>query len=210
MSPLMTRNREAPRQNFYVETRNVVPLQSEFKPAMKVLSRKPAPTVIARKDPVTGIEKLKIQDDEDDEEETKPKALTMEERQAKAQKDREEKQRKYEEARERLFGTSSASAPSSNSHNRATPSPSRVPADRSRGRGRGSSRPTSASGQKSRQLYDPTYSPKPDSSRGHRQENIRPISPSKAIEQEQVLRQPRGPDGSGRGGHGFGRAGKRP
>ena len=196
---------EAPKHNFVVETRNSVPLQSEFKPAVTVLSRKPAPTVIAKKDPVSGIDKLTIEDDDEDDE-TKPKPLTLEERQAKAAKEREEKQRKYEEARERLFGTSGSVSGSGSNTPRATPSPSRASADKNKGRRRGS-HPTSSSGSKSRHLYDPNYAHKPDYVQ--KKENTVPDS-SKTGDEEQVVRQPRGPDSSGRDGHGFGRLRKSP
>ncbi|KAL9104953.1 MAG: hypothetical protein Q9187_008842, partial [Circinaria calcarea] len=95
---------ETPKESYFFETRNEVPLKSEFKPAVKVLSRKPAPTVAVRTDPSNGLEKLTLDDEDDeDEEDLIKKPLTMEERQLKAQKEREEKQKKYEEVRQRLF-----------------------------------------------------------------------------------------------------------
>ncbi|KAL8957559.1 MAG: hypothetical protein Q9183_006024, partial [Haloplaca sp. 2 TL-2023] len=99
---------EAQNQNYFLNTRTEVPLKSEFKPAMKVLSRKPATKTMATADPALGLEKLALEDDEDDEEdEEKTRTPTAEERQIKAQKEREEKQKKYEEARQRLFGANS-------------------------------------------------------------------------------------------------------
>ncbi|MCJ1384267.1 hypothetical protein MMC17_007383 [Xylographa soralifera] len=196
---------ETPNNPYFVETRNDVPLKSEFKPAVKVLSRKPAPTVIARTDPVSGLEQLTIEDDDDDDDdEGKKKTLTMEERQLKAQKEREEKQKKYEEVRERLFG---ASEPPSvvTSPGIVTPPIARAPGDRSRGKSKSSRepRPSSSNGSKSRQLFDPNYNAKPDSLYVQKKEGLvsrsRPLTPA----EEPILRTPKGPDGSGRGGFGF-------
>ena len=170
-----------------------------------MLSRKPAPTVVARTDPVSGLEQLTIEDDDDDDDdEGKMKTLTMEERQLKAQKEREEKQKKYEEVRERLFG---ASEPSSAviSPSIVTPPTARAPGDRSRGKNKPSRepRPSSSNGNKSRQLFDPNYNAKPDSVYLQKKEGqvsgSRPLTPAV----EPILRTPKGPDGSGRGGFGF-------
>ena len=127
----------------------------------------------------------------------------------KAQKEREEKQRKYDEARERLFGAPSAS-PGTTSPRSATPPTRGSPADRARGRGRGGGtkdskenkdgRPTSSTSGNPRQLFDPSYSPKPDSVYLQRRETAESGLPPL---EDQVIRQPRGPDGSGRGGFGF-------
>ena len=192
---ILTSDSEAPDAPYFVQSRNEVPLQSDFKPSVKLLSRKPTPTVIARKDPVSGLEKLIVEDEDDDELDAfKPKVLTMEERQAKAQKEREEKQRKYEEVRERLFGASNPPS-GSNSPGSVTPPKS------GRGRGKGSkdSRPSSSSGGgKGKQLYDPNYNAKPTSSYVQRQWNA-----NSRPDEDQIIRQPKAPDGSGRGGFGF-------
>jgi len=201
------RSSEAPKNPYFVEARNEVPLNSEFKPAVKVLSRKPAPTVVARKDPVSGLEQLTIEDDDDDEEDdSKQKPMTMEERQLKAQKEREEKQRKYEEVRERLFGTSEPSS-GITSPGTVTPPNARAPGDRGRGKGkvgRENIRPSSGSANKARQLYDPSYNAKPDSAYLQKREaqgsGSRPSTPAA---EEGIIRSPRGPDGNGRGGFGF-------
>ena len=167
--------------------------------------------MISKKDPVSGIEQLKLQDDEDEEDDQKkPKMLTAEERALKAQKEREEKQRKYDEARERLFGSSTASAGT-------TPPRSTTPvkgsgADKSKVRGRGGDgkdskdsrdgRPSSSSlPGKTKQLFDPNFTPKPDSIYQQKKEAA-PNSGTGPVE-DQIIRQPRGPDGSGRGGFGF-------
>ena len=182
-----------------------MPFKSEFKPAVKVLSRKPAPNVIARTDSVSGLEQLTIEDeDDDDDDEGKKKTLTMEERQLKAQKEREEKQKKYEEVRQRLFGVSEPSSAAASTRI-VTPPTARTPGDRSRGKNKPSRepRPSSSNGGKSRQLFDPNYNAKPDSVHVQKKEGqfsgSRPLTPA----EESILRAPKGPDGSGRGGFGF-------
>ena len=161
--------------------------------------------MISKKDPVSGIEQLKLQDDEDEEDDQKkPKTLTAEERALKAQKEREEKQRKYDEARERLFGSSIA--PSGTTPPRSTTPVKGNGADKSKVRGRGNEgkdskdsrdgRPSSSSlSGKPKQLFDPNFTSKPDSIYQQRKETA-PV-------EEQIIRQPRGPNGSGRGGFGF-------
>ena len=187
-----------------MDSRNDVPLKSEFKPAVKVLSRKPAPTVVARTDPVSGLEQLTLEDDDDDEDDANKKTLTMEERQLRAQKEREEKQRKYKEVREKLFGTSEPSSGVTSPGN-ITPPASRGQGDRSRGKSRASrdSRPSSSTGNRSRQLYDPNYTAKPDSIYVQKKETYTSGSGLSTPAEELIIREPRGPDGSGRGGFGF-------
>ncbi|KAL8686737.1 MAG: hypothetical protein Q9218_006903, partial [Villophora microphyllina] len=153
-------------QNFFLNSRTEVPLKSEFKPTMKVLSRKPTTGSATPADAASGLGQLSLDDDEDEEDEAKTRTLTAEERQLKAQKDREEKQRKYEEARHRLFGANSASSGKSSGT-------TTLPKQRTNGESRGpnrnrptrDSRPTSASGTgtSARQLYDPSCTAKPDS-----------------------------------------------
>ncbi|MCJ1481394.1 hypothetical protein MMC06_001551 [Schaereria dolodes] len=195
---------EAPGNPYIVDTRNNVPLKSEFKPAVKVLSRKPTPTVVARKDPGSGFERLTIEDeDDDDEEDAKRSEITIEERQLKAQREREEKQKKYEEVRERLFGVSNTTA--GNSPGSVAPLSSRPFGDtktKSRNKGGRESRPSSSGG-KTRQLYDPNYNAKPDSIYVQKQESQAAESGRSTPVEEQIIRNPRGPDGSGRGGFGF-------
>ena len=157
---------------------------------------------------MSGLEQLTIEDDDEDEDdESKKKSMTMEERQAKAQKEREEKQKKYEEVRERLFG-GSGSASSVTSPGTVTPPVMRGGGDKGRGKSRGlreNSRPSSSSNNsnKTRQLFDPNYNPKPDSVYLQKKEGqssgSRPSTPA----EESIIRSPRGPDGSGRGGFGF-------
>lgn len=184
-----------------------MPLKQEFKPALKVLSRKP---VVQRIDPVTGLAKMTL-DDDDDEEEQKKDQPTPEELRLKAQREREEKQRRYDEARARILGSPSGSS----TPRTATPPMEDGRPNRGKGRSRGGDRggdrqenrrPASQSGTK--ELFDPNYTPKPvtlqrrngDSSHSGR---------STSRDEEQVIRAPRGPDGSGRGGFGFANRGAR-
>ena len=208
---LIRQTRSAEDPTYFVASRSDVPLQSGFKPNVTVLSRKPTPTVISKKDPVSGIEQLKIQDDEDEENnQTNLKPLTVEERALKAQKEREEKQRKYDEARERLFGSSVA--PPGTTPPRSTTPVKGSGTDKSKGRGRGGEgkdskdsrdgRPSSSSlSGKSKQLFDPNSTPKPDSIYQQRKEAASNAG-TPSLE-DQIIRQPRGPDGSGRDGFGF-------
>ncbi|KAH8598809.1 hypothetical protein B0O99DRAFT_477372, partial [Bisporella sp. PMI_857] len=97
---------ETPETFHFLAARDNVPLKQEFKPALKVLSRKPAPTVVQRVDPLTGVAKLTL-DDEDEEDGPKANQLTPEELRLRAQREREEKQKRYDEARARILGTGS-------------------------------------------------------------------------------------------------------
>ncbi|KAL8998019.1 MAG: hypothetical protein Q9169_002859 [Polycauliona sp. 2 TL-2023] len=196
----------AQNQNFFLNSRTDVPLKSEFKPTMQVLSRKPAKpnstsTVAA------GLGLLSVDDDDDDEEdEAKTRVLTAEERQLKAQKEREEKQKKYDVARQRILGDGSAAAGKLSGH--TTPTRGKV-----NGGSRGPSKskaaaearnptPSGAGSGPPRQLYDPNYTAKPDTVFAQKESTPNGSGRSTPIEQ-QPIRNPRGPDGSGRGGFGF-------
>ena len=212
MKLLMTAHREAQNQNYFLNTRTEVPLKSEFKPAMKVLSRKPATKTMAAADPASGLEKLALEDDEDDEEEQeKTRTPTAEERQIKAQKEREEKQKKYEEARQRLFGANNTQSGNGKALENNTAPRSRANGDSkgpSRNKAAFDSRPSSSSGTGSgpgpaRQLYDPSYTTKPDSTHDQKKDRTPTHSGRSTPYEQQPIRMPRGPDGSGRGGHGF-------
>ncbi|PNP47518.1 hypothetical protein TGAMA5MH_01339 [Trichoderma gamsii] len=112
-----------------------VPLTTAFKPQVKVLSRKPA---IAKKDPVTGLSQLSL-DDDDDASGAPVVPMTPDEIRAKQKRDREEKQRRYDEARAKIFGESAPSSRGS-SPGTGTVTPPRQDgrgAFRGRGRGRG-------------------------------------------------------------------------
>ncbi|KAI3331937.1 hypothetical protein HD806DRAFT_529708 [Xylariaceae sp. AK1471] len=219
---------EVPPEPFhYLATRSEPPLTTEFKPAVKVLSRKPAPKVITKRDPLTGaLSKLKVEDEDSDDEKNKVQ-LTPEEIRAKQQREREEKQRRYEEVRAKIFGTTPAASGSGNGSNpssgTSTPgnaTPPRSAADgrgpRGRGRGRGggggghrhndsradsgsSQRPGSQSGPNGRELFDPDYMPKPGFLLERRGGGTPISGRSTSRDEDQVIRSPRGPDGNSRG-----------
>lgn len=194
---------ETPKDSFFLNTQGEVPLKSEFKPAMKVLSRKPRPKV-ASTTALPGVEQLTLDDDDDDDENDTPDAtMTMEERQQRAQREREEKQKKYEEARERLFGAEAASGtPATGNAALAVTKQNGESRSRSRNKGTRESRPSSSAGNKSRQLYDPNYTAKSDSLCIQKQES-KSASGHSTPNEQQPIRSPRGPDDSGRGGFGF-------
>ncbi|RDW71940.1 hypothetical protein BP5796_07974 [Coleophoma crateriformis] len=143
---------EAPETPFFLAARDTVPLKSEFKPALKVLSRKPAPKVIARHDPVTGVAQMTI-DDDDDEEETKKDQPTPEELKLIAERQRLEKQKRYDEARARIMGTGSGPSTPGTVTPPSNTEDSNSKSSRGKGRGRGgnrseNSRPSSQTGTK--------------------------------------------------------------
>jgi hypothetical protein len=212
---------------------NTVPLASGFKPAMKVLSRKPAPQMIVKKDPVTGLEQLTLQKDEDESDpESNKKQPTIEEIRLRQHREREEKQRRYDEARAKIFGDSNPSSGQSTPGNVTPPQASDLrQSSRGRGRGRGavgvgsvsgvvyrndnrpdgqSRRPPNTNAQPgNRELFDPNYSPKPGLSFQKPNSGSSSPQPKTTMSQQddQVIRAPRGPDSSGRGGFGFARRG---
>ncbi|KAH6860870.1 hypothetical protein BKA58DRAFT_41103 [Alternaria rosae] len=189
---------ENPEPQWYPEVRPA-PVAATFKPKVTMLARKPTPQVLSR-----NMAGMSLDDDDSEEERRKKAAADFEERKARAQKERAEKERKYAEARERIFGSPAASAAEdsrSNSPNKAT---------RGKGRGRGGrdSQPRSSNEQSpartahaapARQLFDPTYAPKPGSVFIQKKESgiSRPSTPNT---QEKPVRQPQGPArGGGRG-----------
>lgn len=199
--------RETPEPFHFLAARDNVPLKAEFKPALKVLSRKPAPKVVSRQDPVTGLAQMTIEDEDEEDEDMRKNQPTPEELRLKAQREREEKQRKYEEVRARLFGTTDTG--SGNSSPGAVTPPLQIEEGkntRGKGRGRGGNRqegrrPDSQSG--SRELFDPNYTPKPGSITVQKRGIESTSERSTPRGEEQIIRAPKGPDGSGRGGFGF-------
>lgn len=180
-----------------MNTRDDVPFKTEFKPAMKVLSRKPASKTAKSLTPTLGVGQLTLEDEDDDDEEdeTKKSVMTAQERQQKAQRDREEKQRKYEEVRERLFGTDTADGKMASGQ--STPPKQRLDGDsrrQSRTRGGGDGRPLSSA--KTRQLYDPVYAVKPDSTYIQKRDG-QPDSGISTPSEQLPIRNSKGPDGSG-------------
>ncbi|KAI0109684.1 hypothetical protein GGR51DRAFT_103823 [Nemania sp. FL0031] len=221
---------ETPPEPFhFLAARSEPPLAIEFKPAVKVLSRKPAPKVITKRDPITGeLSQLKLEDEDSDDDKNKIQ-LSPEEIRAKQQREREEKQRRYEEVRAKIFGTTPTASGSGNGSNpssgTSTPgnaTPPRLSADgrgpRGRGRGRGgggngghrhndsrgdinnsSQRPGSQSGSNGRELYDPNCSPRPSFQLEKRGGGAPLSSRSTPRDDDQIIRSPRGPDGNSRG-----------
>ncbi|KAJ4296775.1 hypothetical protein N0V90_006823 [Kalmusia sp. IMI 367209] len=193
---------ENPEPMLFLESRDPVPVpaQSTFKPAVTLLARKP-------KGPTAGMAGLSLEDGDDSEEERRKKSeAEFEMRKARAQKERAEKERRYAEAREKIFGSPAASDESRGASPR-----------RGRGRGRGGreSQPRSSNEQSparptasGRQLYEPAYSPKPGSVFVQKKDSStsRPSTPSN---QERPIREPRGPQSTGRGGRGFAPRGSR-
>lgn len=194
---------ENPEQFRFVESRNGgVPLaNATFKPALKVLSRKPAQATDGN-----GAQPLGTNEDDIDseEEERREQERVRKEKNEQAAAERAEKQRKYAEVRERLFGTTTPSAESQSGRD----SPTKRSGGRTRGRGgmRGG-----ASGKGSRSASSAEQSPTPH---GEKKQLFDPNDSTKSEEKRKPLalvkpdvlkptRQPRGADGSGRGGFGF-------
>ncbi|KXL46136.1 hypothetical protein M433DRAFT_157161 [Acidomyces richmondensis BFW] len=178
---------ENPSRNHWLEAQGVVPLKQDFKPHVKVLSRKPKPT-IAKKDATQGVGQLSLDDEDDDSEEEarKKQKADFEERQRKAKIEREEKERRYAEARERIMGSSSINSSQGRENRKGRGG---------RGNNNRNSRPTSSESSPAPmasggQLYDPNEAGK---------RLPKPASPS----QDGPIRQPRGPDNTVRGGFGF-------
>jgi hypothetical protein len=196
---------ENPEPLLFLQARDNTPIPSTFKPNVTLLSRKPQPQLLTRNGATVGMAGLKLEDDDDSEEERRKKAEeSFAERKARAEVERAEKQRKYAEAREKLFGSP---APSSGESRGASPNKQ----SRGKGRGRGGrdSQPRSSNEQSparpppgARQLYDPSYSLKPDSVYIQKRDSkdSRPGTPNGL---QQPIREPRGPQAIGRGGHGF-------
>ncbi|KAL2125090.1 hypothetical protein VTJ04DRAFT_1455 [Mycothermus thermophilus] len=204
---------------------NDIPFSTVFKPPVKLLSRKPTPQILAKRDPATGLEQLSIRDDDeekDDENREARKQETAEE----IQKRLEEKQRRYEEARARIFGDSEPSSGQSTPQRTGTPqsgggSDGGRPNHRGRGRGRGGrgrgdldrraqgTHQQQSGSNGTRELYDPNYSPKLGFNLQRRGDGAGQPGRGRgngAREEDQIIRAPRGPDGSGRG-FGFARRG---
>jgi hypothetical protein len=190
-----------------------VPLKTAFKPNVTVLARKP-PQVLSRNGATAGMAGLNLDDDDSEEERRKANEASFEERKARAQIERAEKERKYAEARERLFGS-----PAASDNSRGT-SPNKNTRGKGRGRGgrdnnnnsvRSSNEQSPArTGAAGRQLYDPSYTPNPNSTYVQRKENggSRPDTPN--LEKlEKPIREPRGPQNTGREGRGFATRGAR-
>ncbi|KAK3393626.1 hypothetical protein B0H63DRAFT_21992 [Podospora didyma] len=192
---------EAPSEEVnFLPPSNNIPLATAFKPALKLLSRKPAP-----------------QGDDDEEDDNKKDQPTPEEVRLRQQREREEKQRRYNEARARIFEDSNLSSGQSSPGNVTPPQSSEGRQSyRGRGRGRGGrgahnndnrqdnqSRRLPANQQPgSRELFDPSYSPRAGFNVQRRGGDGSSSTPR---EEDQIIRTPRGPDGGA--GFGFSRRG---
>jgi cobalamin biosynthesis Mg chelatase CobN len=190
-------SREEPETFHFLAARDNVPLKSEFKPALKVLSRKPAPKVIQRIDPVTGLAKMSLEEEEDEDEQKKDQP-SPEELRLRAQREREEKQKRYDEARARILGTTSGTS----SPGTTTPPTEETKSNRSRGRGRGNGRhenPRPGSQSSNKELFDPNYTPKPGVTIQKRNGEGSRSGQSTPRDEDQVIRAPRCPDASGKG-----------
>lgn len=85
---------------FHVAANPSTPFAQGFKQPMKLLSRKPVTRTV---DPITGLERLTVEDD-DDETDKKPRP-TAAEAEEQRKRELEKKNRDYEERRAKLFGT---------------------------------------------------------------------------------------------------------
>lgn len=200
----------------FLQTRNHVSIQPIFKPQVKLLSRKPPPQILSPNAASAGIAGLRIDDDDSEEERRRKAEESFAERKARADKERVEKERRYKEARERLFGSSTPDSGDSRG-----PSPNKNARGGGKGRRRGGggggrdnqpqsneqslARQPGHTNANAKQLYDPGYTPKPDSIYIQRREagrgsGSRPSTPS---DMQQPIREPRGPQPIGRGGRGF-------
>ena len=171
---------------------------------MKVLSRKPTHKAAGVAD-LTGIQQLNLEDDDDDDETDSGKTvMTLEERQQKALLDREEKQKKYEEVRQRLFGSGGSSDSQPRESSTSLPAQQNGAArGRSKSRGGRDSRPSPSTGNGSRQLFDPNFTSKPDSTYVQKKENLSKSGSSTPVKQ-QIVRNPRNPsENAGKASLGF-------
>ncbi|KAI1933080.1 hypothetical protein LOZ66_006608 [Ophidiomyces ophidiicola] len=205
----------------FLDSRSAIPLRTEYKPAVKVLSRNPqsgvdAATIgfqrvtISPRPAINSNNQNEAEDgDDSDSESQNQKPLTAEERHVIAKREREEKQRKYEEARERLFGSSNAGSGASSPGSTTPPRQQHAGEGRWKGKGRSNANcrdrgdkrePRNAKG---KQLFDPNSSPKPASNGKRKETKSQPQSPPPQV----PIRSPRGPEESGPGGFGFAQRG---
>lgn len=153
----------------------------------------------------TGSQQLNLEDDEDEDETDSGKTImTLEERQQKAVLDREEKQKKYEEVRQRLFGSGGPIESQPGENSTSLPALQNGAArGRSKSRGGRETRPSPSTGNRSRQLFDPSSNSKPDPAYIQKKENL-PRSGSSTPVKQQIIRSPRGPsENTGRASFGF-------
>ena len=147
----------------------------------------------------TELQQINLEDDEedDDENDSGKVVMTLEERQQKALLDREEKQKKYEEVRQRLFGSGGVGSQPGDSSTPLTAQQNGAARGRSKSHGGRDSGPSSSTG-RSRQLFDPNYTTKPDSA--YQTKESRPDQRSSTPTKQQIVRSPRGPETTGKAG----------
>lgn len=206
------RTSEAPESFHFLETSRKPPLKSDFKPAVRLLSRKPAE--LAK----TKVSSRLDHGDEDDSEEEarKEQERTFAERQSRAQREREEKQKKYAETRERLFGSPTPTPATAEGSSSGRTSPSRKPrttkstgttskSGQSTG-GRNSPNdqsPVRSAPQQARQLFDPSYGAKPNSTYVQKRDIPEGEKSKTPKVEDQHIRTPRRPDSGGQAGFGI-------
>lgn len=160
---------------------------------MKVLSRKPTPKAAGVAD-LTGLQQLNLEDDEDDDDNGSGKTvMTLEERQQKALLEREEKQKKYEEVRQRLFGSEGSSESQPGEISALPAQQNGAARGRSKSRGGRDTRPSPSAGNRSRQLFDPNSTAKPDSAYIQKKESLPIPGSSTPVVKQQIIRSPRNP-----------------
>lgn len=205
--------RDSPEPFHFLEVTSPAPAATmNLKPQVKLLSRKPT---LAR-DPTTNMANLSLKDDEEDEEEAKRRhQVEAEARMREGERLLAEKQKAYEEARRRIFGEEKEDEGKNAGRGSGRGRGNR--GSRGSGRGRGndgrgsdtsrsatSSRSATPSGatreQRGSSSPKPSILQKPESAPG---------SQRRGDGQTPAIREPRGPDGSGRGGFGFARRGAR-
>jgi hypothetical protein len=177
---------ESPGRNLWLEAQGAVPLKQEPKQPMTLLSRKP---ILSR----NGAD-----DDDSEEEARKKKEASYEERKKRAAIEREEKVKKYAEARERIMGSSNPNSPAPNSRESSQGRDNRK--TRGKQHSNMNSRPASAGQSPARQLAGNAQVFDPEDM-GRRLGNRREMTSTPR--EGEPMRQPRGPDSSGRGGFGF-------
>ena len=162
---------------------------------------------------LNGGENGRQEESSEDEDEVKERERLEVERRERRKVEREEKQKKYEERRHELFGSVGKGGGSAGSSPGVTPPGSRsATPNRGRGgRGRGSRggggilqgqrNGLSVAKERAQDLFDPMSVSK---TQGERRG-----SPRRDESVVQPVRMPKGPDGSGRGGFGFGARGGR-
>ncbi|RKF61746.1 hypothetical protein OnM2_039025 [Erysiphe neolycopersici] len=190
---------EEPEQYLFLTTQDNTPLKSEFKPALKVLSRKPTPVMVEQIDPATGFIRLKPVDTEDHEEERN--TITPEQQRLKAIRELEEKQKRYDVARARILGVKSGSSSPGDTTTYMSTNPEGSRSSQSSGKGKRSGRDTrqNDSGQHATLTRPDIVT---------RKKNLE-ISRSSSRDDSGIIRIPRGPDQTGKPGFQFFKKGAR-